>query len=178
VPEARQRVYFANHTSHLDFVVLWSALPAQLRTLTRPVAAKDYWQSGIRRYLAVNIFRAVLVERRTESHPQHQLQAARHSLDLLLDALANRDSLIIFPEGTRGDGLQIGPFKSGLYHLWRQRPDVQLANLNRVLPKGEVLPVPFISRIAFGPPLQPAPDESKETFLREAREAVCALQHA
>ena len=183
VPEARQRVYFANHTSHLDFVVLWSALPARLRTLTRPVAAKDYWQSGIRRYLAVNIFRAVLVERRTESHPQHQLQAARHSLDLLLDALANRDSLIIFPEGTRGDGLQIGPFKSGLYHLWRQRPDVQfvpvyLANLNRVLPKGEVLPVPFISRIAFGPPLQPAPDESKETFLREAREAVCALQHA
>ena len=182
-PEARQRVYFANHTSHLDFVVLWSALPAQLRMRTRPVAAKDYWQSGIRRYLAVNIFRAVLVERRTESHPQHQLEAARHSLDLLLEALANRDSLIIFPEGTRGDGLKIGPFKSGLYHLWRQRPDVQfvpvyLANLNRVLPKGEVLPVPFISRIAFGPPLQPAPDESKETFLREAREAVCALQHA
>jgi 1-acyl-sn-glycerol-3-phosphate acyltransferase len=182
-PEPRQRVYFANHTSHLDFVVLWSALPSRLRTRTRPVAAKDYWQSGIRRYLAINIFHAVLVERRSASHPEQQPQAAGHSLDLLLDALANRDSLIIFPEGTRGNGTQIGPFKSGLYHLWRQRPDVQfvpvyLANLNRVLPKGEVLPVPFISRVAFGPPLQPAPDESKETFLREAREAVCALQHA
>jgi 1-acyl-sn-glycerol-3-phosphate acyltransferase len=182
-PDPRQRVYFANHTSHLDFVVLWSTLPARLRARTRPVAAKDYWQSGIRRYLAVNVFHAVLVERRIDSHLQQQQQAARHSLDLLLDALAQRDSLIIFPEGTRGNGLQIGPFKSGLYHLWRHRPDVQfvpvyLANLNRVLPKGEVLPVPFISRVAFGPPLQLAPDESKETFLREAREAVCALQHA
>jgi 1-acyl-sn-glycerol-3-phosphate acyltransferase len=182
-PEPRQRVYFANHTSHLDFVVLWSVLPAPLRARTRPVAAKDYWQPGIRRYLAVNVFRAVLVERRSASHPEQQPQAAVHSVDLLVEALASHDSLIIFPEGTRGNGLQVGPFKSGLYHLWRQRPDVQfvpvyLANLNRVLPKGEVLPVPFISRVAFGPPLQPAPDESKETFLREAREAVCALQHA
>ena len=182
-PEPRQRVYFANHTSHLDFVVLWSALPAQLRARTRPVAAKDYWQSGLRRYLAVNIFRAVLVERRTASGAESQSQPAVRSFDLLLDALAGHDSLIIFPEGTRGNGLQIGPFKSGLYHLWRERPDVQfvpvyLANLNRVLPKGEVLPVPFISRVAFGPPLQPTPDESKERFLREAREAVCALQDA
>jgi 1-acyl-sn-glycerol-3-phosphate acyltransferase len=147
------------------------------------VAAKDYWQSGLRRYLAVNIFRAVLVERRAASSPEPQAQPLGRSIDLLLDALAGHDSLIIFPEGTRGNGLQIGPFKSGLYHLWRERPDVQfvpvyLANLNRVLPKGEVLPVPFISRVAFGPPLQPAPDESKERFLREAREAVCALQHA
>jgi len=182
-PEPRQRIYFANHTSHLDFVVLWSALPAQLRARTRPVAAKDYWKSGIRRYLAVNVFRAVLVERRTPSQPEQQPQAAVYSVDLLLEALAGHDSLIIFPEGTRGNGLQVGPFKSGLYHLWQQRRDVQfvpvyLANLNRVLPKGEVLPVPFISRVAFGPPLQPAPDESKETFLKEARDAVCALQHA
>jgi len=181
-PEPRQRVYFANHTSHLDFVILWSALPAQLRARTRPVAAKDYWKSGVRRYLAVNVFRAVLVERRGVSPSDPQPQPG-HSVDLLMEALTLGDSLIIFPEGTRGNGLEVGPFKSGIYRLWQQRPDVQfvpvyLANLNRVLPKGEVLPVPFISRVAFGPPLQPAPDASKETFLKEARQAVCALQHA
>jgi len=182
-PEPRQRVYFANHTSHLDFVVLWSALPRALRARTRPVAAKDYWQSGIRRRLAVNVFHAVLVERGSSADRDEQLQTARRSLDMLLEALAHDESLIIFPEGTRGHGDQIAPFKSGLYHLWAKRPDVQfvpvfLANLNRVLPKGEVLPVPFISRVAFGPPLHPAENGSKESFLHEAREALCALQHA
>jgi 1-acyl-sn-glycerol-3-phosphate acyltransferase len=182
-PEPRQRVYFANHTSHLDFVVLWAALPHALRVQTRPVAAKDYWQSGLRRRLAVNIFRAILVERSAAADRDEQLQSARRSLDLLLEALESQASLIIFPEGTRGRGDEIGPFKSGLYYLWQKRPDVQfvpvyLANLNRVLPKGEVLPVPFISRVAFGPPFQPQGNETKESFLREAREAVCALQRA
>jgi 1-acyl-sn-glycerol-3-phosphate acyltransferase len=182
-PEPRQTVYFANHTSHLDFVVLWSVLPRALRAQTRPVAAKDYWQSGIRRYLAVNVFRSVLVERSAGASEEAKLQAAKRSLDDLLEALSQHDSLIIFPEGTRGKSEDPGPFKSGIYHLWSHRPDVQfvpvyLANLNRVLPKGEVLPVPFISRVAFGPPLQPAPYESKDNFLQRAREALCALRQA
>jgi 1-acyl-sn-glycerol-3-phosphate acyltransferase len=182
-PEPRQRVYFANHTSHLDFVVLWSALPRELRAQTRPVAAKDYWQSGIRRRLAVDVFHAILVERSSGAGEDAKMHAARRALDLLVEALEQDHSLIIFPEGTRGRGGEVGPFKSGIYHLWSKRPDVQfvpvyLANLNRVLPKGEVLPVPFISRVAFGPPLAPAAHETKESFLREAREALCALQHA
>jgi 1-acyl-sn-glycerol-3-phosphate acyltransferase len=182
-PEPRQRVYFANHTSHLDFVVLWSVLPRALRVRTRPVAAKDYWQSGTRRYLAVNVFRSILVERSAGVSEEAKLEAARHSLEALLEALRQNDSLIIFPEGTRGKGEEVAPFKSGIYHLWSHRPDVQfvpvyLANLNRVLPKGEVLPVPFISRVAFGPPLQPAPHESKDIFLKGAREALCALRQA
>jgi 1-acyl-sn-glycerol-3-phosphate acyltransferase len=184
-PEQRQRIYFANHTSHLDFVVLWSVLPRELRAHTRPVAAKDYWQSGLRRRLAVNVFHAVLVERRRPSEKEEALRLTQ-ALDDLLEALNQGDSLIIFPEGTRGRGDQVAPFKSGIYHLWTRRPDVQfvpvyLANLNRVLPKGEVLPVPFISRVVFGPPLAPAASnnsETKESFLREAREALCALQQA
>jgi 1-acyl-sn-glycerol-3-phosphate acyltransferase len=207
-PEPRQRVYFANHTSNLDFVVLWSVLPRHIRAQTRPVAAKDYWQSGLRKRLAIDVFNAILVERsgtgkaersaaveaeRSETanfdhdasvkDKAHQMSAARHSLELMLEALDANHSLIIFPEGTRGKGGPVGPFKSGLYYLWQKRPDVQfvpvyLANLNRVLPKGEVLPVPFISRVAFGPPLQLAAQQSKESFLKEAREALCALQLA
>src|SRR5580704_16973808 len=63
-PDERQRIYFANHTSHLDFVVLWSALPSEIRAHARPIAAKDYWEeTPVRRYLAENVFKAVLVER-------------------------------------------------------------------------------------------------------------------
>jgi 1-acyl-sn-glycerol-3-phosphate acyltransferase len=181
-PATRQRIYFANHTSHLDFVVLWSVLPRKLRSLTRPVAAKDYWNSGLRKRIAVNAFHAVLVERGGKS-AEGDRAAARNTLDSLLDALGTENSLIVFPEGTRGDGLEVGPFKSGIYHLWSKRPDVQfvpvyLSNLNRILPKGEFLPVPVISRVVFGPPLKPEKDETKEFFLAKAHAAVCALREA
>ena len=116
-PEPRQRVYFANHTSHLDFVVLWSALPRALRARTRPVAAKDYWQSGIRRRLAVNVFHAVLVERGSSADRDEQLQTARRSLDMLLEALAHDESLIIFPEGTRSVTGVMADFKPVVGYL-------------------------------------------------------------
>jgi len=180
-PSSRQRVYFANHTSHLDFVVLWSVLPRRLREKTRPVAAKDYWSSGLRKRMAANAFNAVLVERHARSSEGDSAAAARNTLEMLLDALGTENSLIVFPEGTRGDGLQVGPFKSGIYHLWCRRPDVQfvpvyLSNLNRILPKGEFLPVPVISRVTFGAPLRPEANETKESFLSKAHAAVCALK--
>src|SRR5581483_2381538 len=146
-------IFFANHVSHLDFVVLWSVLPADLRARTRPVAAKDYWEAGrLRRYLATRVFRAVLVDR--ESGSLGQLRA---QIDQLIATLDAGDSLILFPEGTRGRGGAIGPFKSGLDYLARQRPEValipaHLANMQRIMPKGEFLPVPQLSRVTFGPP--------------------------
>jgi 1-acyl-sn-glycerol-3-phosphate acyltransferase len=182
-PSTRQRVYFANHTSHLDFVVLWSVLPKRVRALTRPVAAKDYWDSGLRKRIAVNAFNAVLVERSAKSSEGDHVAAARHTLEMLLEALGTENSLIVFPEGTRGDGLQVGPFKSGIYYLWSRRRDVQfvpvyLSNLNRILPKGEFLPVPVISRVTFGAPLRLDENETKESFLTKAHAAVCALRDA
>ncbi len=182
-PSTRQRVYFANHTSHLDFVVLWSVLPQKLRSVTRPVAAKDYWNSGLRKRIAVNSFHAVLVERGSKIADNDRATGARNTLEQLFQALEEGNSLIIFPEGTRGNGLEVGQFKSGIYYLWAKRPDVQfvpvyLSNLNRILPKGEFLPVPVISRVVFGTGLKLEKDETKESFLRKAHEAVCALREA
>ena len=177
-------------------MVLWSVLPRRVREKTRPVAAKDYWSSGLRKRIAVNAFNAVLVERHAKGGPipapllrgngqksgeGDRAAAARNTLEMLLQALGKENSLIVFPEGTRGDGLQVGPFKSGIYHLWRERPDVQfvpvyLSNLNRILPKGEFLPVPVISRVTFGAPLRLELNETKESFLAKAHAAVCALK--
>jgi 1-acyl-sn-glycerol-3-phosphate acyltransferase len=174
-PEKCQRVYFANHTSHLDAIVLWSALPTPLRALTRPVAAKDYWQRGpVRRYLANHVFNAILIDR-------VKIKIHQSPVDLLLRAIGEKYSLIVFPEGSRSTTGEVGPFKSGIYYLSRKRPDLELVpvyieNLNRVLPRGEFLPVPLLSSLTFGSPIWLESGESKDQFLRRARDAVLRLK--
>ena len=184
-PEEKQRVYFANHTSHLDFVVLWSALPAEIRALTRPIAAKDYWEATpFRRYLTSRVFKAVLVERGAmgkAKNPADSHFIGRSLNEDLAVALGNTNSIIIFPEGTRGTGEKVGEFRSGIYHLAVRRPDVEfvpayLENLNRILPKGEFLPVPMLSLLTFGKPLQLEPEETKQSFLERAHAAVDNLR--
>jgi 1-acyl-sn-glycerol-3-phosphate acyltransferase len=176
-PETRQRVYFANHTSHLDFVVLWSVLPSEVRAFTRPVAARDYWEAGtMRRYVAADLFNAILVQRRNAG-----VEGCARQLDLLLEAMGDRYSLIMFPEGTRGTGDEIGPFRSGIYHLSLRKPDLELVpvylhNLGRILPKGECIPVPMLSRIDFGAPIRVLEGEPKEAFLGRARETLRSLR--
>jgi 1-acyl-sn-glycerol-3-phosphate acyltransferase len=177
-PDARQCVYIANHTSHLDFLVLWAALPASIRRATRPVAARDYWDaSPVRRFLAVRVFRALLIDRKTGG------MAGDAVLRPMVEALEHGDSLILFPEGTRGGGLEMGPFKSGIYHMCRLRPGLELSpvyleNLNRILPKGEFLMAPLMSRVHFGPRIRLEDGELKPEFLTRARECVARLQEA
>lgn len=169
-----QRIYYANHSSHGDFVLLWASLPAELRKRTRPVAGSDYWMKGaLRSFLIQRVFNGVLVDRQRSDPGANPLQA-------MLDALSEGDSLIVFPEGTRNleDGLL--PFKSGLYHLAQARPDVELvpvwiANLNRVMPKGRALPLPLLCTLNFGAPLGMGEEEGKDAYLERARSSLLAL---
>lgn len=174
-PDLRQRIYFANHTSNLDALVLWAVLPPAVRALTRPVAARDYWTAGkLRRYAAEKVFHAILIERKKPT-------AHDNPIAQILEAMGREHSIIIFPEGGRFSGPEPMAFKSGLYHLAQKRPDVEFVpvlmdNLNRILPKGEVLPVPLIGHVTFGAPLKLVPDESKPAFLERARAEVLRLR--
>lgn len=169
-----QRVYVANHSSHLDFIVLWAALPAAQRRTTRPVAAGDYWdKSALRRYLAVHVYRAILIER-------EGIAAHNNPIEVITREMGT-DSIILFPEGTRGTGDEVGEFRSGIYHLISKRPDlpcvpVYIENLNRILPKGEILPLPLLSSISLGHPVHLQPGEKKREFLQRLRGAVVELK--
>lgn len=171
-PVAGQRVYFANHSSHGDFILVWAVLPPRLRRATRPVAGADYWlASAARRFLGRDVFKAVLIARKPS-------RATANPIDQMSQALDGGASLILFPEGTRNTTEEpLLPFKSGLYHLAKARPAIDLVpvwieNLNRVMPKGEIVPIPLICTVTFGAAIHLRPDEDKAAFLLRAEAAL------
>lgn len=175
-PVAGQRIYFANHTSNADLPMIWSVLPPSLRRKTRPVAAADYWlTSPIRAFAGRDVFRAVLIDRRPEARTDDPVGQ-------MIAALDEGSSLIIFPEGKRNMGPDpLEPFKSGLYHMARAKREVDLvpvwiANLNAIMPKGEVIPLPLICSVIFGAPMRIAEGETKEAFLARAATALLELR--
>ena len=169
------KIYYANHCSNLDFPVIWSCLPPLARMRTRPVAAKDYWStSATRAFLAERVFQAIYVERGRASRAEHPIRA-------IAAALKDGSSVIIFPEGTRSRDGELHHFKSGLFHLARQFPmldvvPVRLENLNRILPKGETLIVPLLSTVTFGSPIRLQDGETKPAFLGRAEQILKELQ--
>lgn len=177
-PKAEQTLYFANHTSHGDFVLLWATLPADLRALTRPVAGQDYWEaSAMRRFIGADVFNALMIRRDGGS-----AAGAPNPVEQMTEALRSGDSLIMFPEGTRntGDAILL-PLKSGLFHLARACPQVRLVpvwieNLKRVLPKGTLVPIPLACTVRYGAPLVLAEGEDKNAFIARARAAMLDLR--
>lgn len=257
-PKAEQRIYFANHQSHADLVMIWAALPEELRSITRPIAARDYWaNTPVKRWITTEVFNAVYVERAatTPSAPAPSVEVPQPAaaepaprtervepsmepllpmslpfadtsvevmnevqgqLDLpppapspqpsapepppaaaqpeptpappaadplapLIEALRSGDSIIIFPEGTRGHTGEPQKFKSGLYALATMFPEVVLVpawidNVQRVMPKGEIVPVPILCSVTFGAPIRVEEGEERRPFLDRARAAVIALR--
>jgi 1-acyl-sn-glycerol-3-phosphate acyltransferase len=172
-PSTAQRIYFANHTSHIDTLAIWSSLPRELRRHTRPIAARDYWGSGLKKYLATRGFGALLIDRARENPDSDPLAPLRA-------ALAEGESLIIFPEGTRGTSATPAKFRSGLFRLAGEFPAIELVpvyldNLHRSLPKGALLPVPVVCTVRFGAPLARIDGEDKDAFCERARAAVIRL---
>jgi len=173
-PKAEQRIYFANHQSHADLLLMWAALPLELRSITRPIAAKDYWtKTPFKKWITTAVFNAIYVDRARV--------ADQDPLEPLIDALENGDSIILFPEGTRGNQDEPQTFKSGLYNLAQKFPQVVLVpawinNVQRVMPKGEVVPVPILCSVTFGAPIDLRATESRNDFLTRARQAVLDLR--
>lgn len=170
----KNRLYYANHNSHGDFILLWVSLPYEVRKNTRPVAGADYWSKGkIRRFLAENVFNMLLIERGGDN-PQ--------AITDKISEVLKESSLIIFPEGTRkmDDDVALQPFKSGLYYVAKQNPELELvpvwiSNMHNVLPKGFILPIPLLCDLYLGEPLHYQDGEDKDAFLVRAEQALLNL---
>ncbi len=172
---SRPCIYFANHSSHGDFVLVWAVLPPRLRNRTRPVAGAEYWlKSRLNRFIGRDVFNAVLITRERDKRTEDPVAQMASTID-------TGSSLILFPEGTRNQSdAPLLPFKSGIFHLVTARPDIDLVpvwinNLNRVMPKGEIVPIPLICTVTFGRALRFLPDEAKDAFLARMQSALLAL---
>ncbi|MDO8406819.1 MAG: lysophospholipid acyltransferase family protein [Pseudomonas sp.] len=169
----RQRIYFANHSSHMDTLAIIAALPPEARVNVKPVAAADYWgKNKFLSYISQKGLNAVLIER----NPAPGVNV----LEPIFDVVRAGHSIISFPEGTRGSEALPGPFKSGLYRLAETFPEVDLVpiyleNLHRSMPKGKHVPLPIICTIRIGDPLPRISGEEKQVFLDRAREAIVRL---
>lgn len=178
-PSKRQRIYYANHSSHLDIILLWASIPSSVRKMVKPAAARDYWGTTKgRRFLAVKVFNSIFIDRVFEGMGP---RAALKSIESVVDGLGKTHSLIIFPEGTRGDGEKLGEFKSGVYHIAKRIEEVELVpvymeNLNRILPKGMLFPLPLLSNVTFGAPLKMQDGEKRDEFLERMRQALLDLK--
>ncbi|MGB0798365.1 MAG: lysophospholipid acyltransferase family protein [Planktomarina sp.] len=174
-PADVQRIYYANHTSNGDFIMVWTALPKPIRDKTRPVAASDYWfKSKLRKFVGEHVVKAVLIDRNPETRNADPVE-------LMTDALNEGSSLIIFPEGKRNQSEddKLLRFKTGLYHVLKANPHVEavpawIENLNRILPKGTLLPIPLICTVTYGAPLKIKENETKGQFLGRAHKALIA----
>ena len=181
IEDSRQRIFFANHSSHLDFILIWSSLPRQVRERTRPVARRDYWQSSrFRRYYVGKVFNAVLIDRDGDTAGDRFDRRGNEAVEQMVQGLGDEYSLILFPEGTRGSGESIGQFRSGLYYLCRARPDVELVPVriqgaHKVLPKGRMVPRPQESDLTFGPSMRFEPGETRKAFSERTRSALRRL---
>jgi 1-acyl-sn-glycerol-3-phosphate acyltransferase len=144
-------VLIANHSSHLDTLSLLSLFPLSRLRRIRPVAAADYFERN--RFVSIftkTLFNILPIARKNITTENNPLRKMRSTIQA-------GDSLLIFPEGTRGSGEQMGEFRSGVAHLLEKAPEVPvipayLVNMGRSLPKGEFIPVPFFCEIRIGQP--------------------------
>lgn len=177
VPSERRRIYYFNHTSHADTVLLWATMPKRQRRKMRFVAAKDYWEvHPFRRFVAKRCFRAIFLERQPKTKEEQQQQVHE-----VVSEVGPSEAIVLSPEGTRGDGVQVAPFKSGIFYLCQTQPDfelvpVYLENMHRLLPKGAFLPRPCPCRIVFGEPFSLEPGETRREFLDRARDRLLELE--
>lgn len=149
LPDSGPVVIIANHNSHLDTLVLMSLFRGKIFQKVRPVAAGDYFMKN--KLLAVfstKVMNIIPIQRK-------MTKDIRGMFSPILKALEDDSIIILFPEGSRGEAEQLSKYKSGIYYLMREVPDIEIVpvflhGLGKALPKGSFIFVPFFVDILVG----------------------------
>jgi 1-acyl-sn-glycerol-3-phosphate acyltransferase len=145
-----QCIVVANHNTHIDIMVLLRLFPLRRVNKIKIIAAKDYFSRGVSGYIGNHLFDLILVERHATK--------AEAALAPLKEALSAGYSIIMFPEGTRGEPGVLQRFKTGVGKLALDFHDlpvypVFLQGVEKTLPRGGLIPVPFNIKVCVMPAL-------------------------
>jgi 1-acyl-sn-glycerol-3-phosphate acyltransferase len=179
LPSQPPFVMIANHTSHLDALILASAMPWRLRRSVFPIAAGDVFFETP----AVALFSAMMLN----ALPMWRKRCGSHAMQELRDRLLGGPSIyILFPEGTRSRDGGMGRFKPGLGMIVAGAPvpivPCHLEGAFAAIPPGAHLPRPLPLRLRIGAPLTfaDAPNERSgwQDIATRLETAVAALRDA
>lgn len=180
----KQFIIVANHNSHLDTMSIMSSIPFRQLLKTHPVATAQYFGSKKWLVLLSNLFiNTVLIKRKEELKISTEIssnEGQQKALLLLEEKLAKGHSLILFPEGTRGEPEKLQEFKKGIGVLLLNYPQipyipVYISGMGKILPKGEMLPVPFNAIVSIGKP-KLIETNNVEDIVEEVKNAILDIQ--
>ncbi|MES2035585.1 MAG: lysophospholipid acyltransferase family protein [Pseudomonadota bacterium] len=167
-------IVVANHNSHMDTLLLLTIFPSKAMSRVRPAAASDYFlKDPMIGWVSRNLIGIVPVARDKVGTGEDVLAPAR-------EALTAGDIIVVFPEGTRGNADdEMARLKSGVARLAEAFPEapvtpIWIQGAGRVLPKGEVIPVPMNCAVLIGPPVRWAGKRTE--FMDGLREALMKLK--
>ncbi len=159
--EEKQFIIVANHNSHLDTMALMSVMPSKILPKVKPVAAIDHFGKTKFQQKLSNYFINTLLISRTGGSAIKQMK----------QALDEGYSLIIFPEGSRGEPDEEQAMKPGVALLLALCPQtkyvpVYMTGMGKAMPKGDNLIVPYESFLYFGRPTTIQSTDKKEILLQ------------
>jgi 1-acyl-sn-glycerol-3-phosphate acyltransferase len=166
-------VVVSNHNSHLDAGVLMGLFPLRRLPHVHPVAAADYFGSNwIKRTAAMVLMNGIPIERHATPGVD--------TLAPIIDALRAGESLIFFPEGSRGKAGVVSRFRPGVGRLVQQIPGllivpVYLAGPERIWPRGEVVPVPLNIDAIVGRPRSYDSEDDPRAIAEHVQRDVLSL---
>lgn len=146
-------IIVANHNSHIDTLLLMSLFSCSDILKIHPVAAADYFcNTALKSFIFKTLLGLIPISRKVRKAPKEEL------FKEINDALRAGETIIIYPEGTRGEDNTIKEFKSGVSHIAQMNPDVPVIPMfingpDKILPKGEFLFVPFIADVYVAEPM-------------------------
>jgi 1-acyl-sn-glycerol-3-phosphate acyltransferase len=163
--EEKQFIIIANHNSHLDTMTLLASIPSRILPKVKPVAASDYFgDTPFKAKLSGYFVNALLISRSEGSNAIRQMKKA----------LDDGYSLILYPEGTRGNPEEEQELKPGIALLLSLCPQVKyvpahLTGMGKALPKGDNLLIPYESSLVYGKP-RSSESSDKKAILKQIEE--------
>jgi len=166
---SRPMVVMANHNSHLDIPILYAALPRAFGMLAKsdlfrfPVFGRA--MSGVG---------CVAIDRENKA-------SARESILRAAEQVRAGDGIVVFPEGTRGDGASVRSFKKGPFHLVQAAGvpvvPVGVRGSAHICPRDSFKVFPGVADVTIGAPIYPrGPSATERNRLAdEVRQTIARL---